>query len=128
MRSPILPAVVVLLLAVSPAVAAMTGPAKTEKTALGEVLANEHGMTLYTFKKDGHDKSNCTAKCAEAWPPFIAPADAKPSGHWSIVTRPDGAKQWAFKGKPLYTWKDDHEPGQTTGNGHLNGAWEVARP
>jgi predicted lipoprotein with Yx(FWY)xxD motif len=128
MRSAIPFVLATLLLALSPAFAATNGPAKIEHTSLGTVLANEHGMTLYTFKHDGHDKSSCMGKCAVNWPPFIAPADAKPSGHWSIVTRPDGTKQWAYKGHPLYTWKNDHAPGQTTGNGFLQGAWHVARP
>jgi predicted lipoprotein with Yx(FWY)xxD motif len=116
-----------LLLAGSAALAA-SGPAKLEKTSLGTVLADAHGMTLYTFEKDGHDESNCVDKCAVNWPPFAAPADAKESGHWSMVSRADGTKQWAYKGKPLYTWSKDHKPGETTGNGFLNGAWQVARP
>ncbi len=117
-----------LLVGVSPALAAAPSPAKLEKTSLGTVLADAHGMTLYTFKKDGHDKSNCVDKCAVNWPPFAAPADAKASGHWSVVSRADGTKQWAYKGKPLYTWTKDHKPGETTGNGFLNGAWQVAHP
>ncbi len=116
------------LLSLAPAFAAMSGPAKIEKTSIGNVLANQKGLTLYTFKRDGHDKSVCMGKCAVAWPPFVAPASAKASGHWSIVMRPHHVKQWAFKGRPLYTWKNDHKPGQTSGNGFLKGAWQVARP
>lgn len=128
MKSLIPVAAAALILAMSPAFAAMHGPAKTEKTSLGTVLANQKGMTLYTFKRDGHDKSNCNGKCAIAWPPFVATAGAKASGKWSIITRADHVKQWAYKGKPLYTWKKDHKPGQATGNGFLKGAWQVARP
>jgi len=43
------------------------------------------------------------------------------------VTRPDGSKQWAFKGKPLYKWSKDEEPGDTTGDG-VNKVWHAARP
>jgi predicted lipoprotein with Yx(FWY)xxD motif len=42
--------------------------------------------------------------------------------------RDDGSKQWAYKTKPLYTWKSDHKSGDITGDGFLNGAWHIARP
>lgn len=128
MRSLIPVCAAVLLLGVSSAFAAGLGPAKTEKTSLGTVLATPKGMTLYTFKHDGHDKSNCLGKCAVNWPPFLASAKAKASGNWSLVKRAKDVEQWAYKGMPLYTWKNDHKPGQTSGNGLLKGAWHVARP
>jgi predicted lipoprotein with Yx(FWY)xxD motif len=67
----------------------------------------------------------CNAECATAWPPFAAPADAKAEGNWSVVTRDDGAKQWALNGKPLYTFAKDERPGD--GKGH-NAAkvWHIA--
>ena len=115
-------------LSLPPAIAAMANPAKMEKTAIGRVLANKDGMTLYTFGKDGRDRSECTGSCAVNWPPFLAPADATSSGDWTLVTRQNGEKQWAYKGKPLYTFAKDHKPGQANGNGLLHGAWEAARP
>ena len=57
-----------------------------------------------------------------------AAADAKASGDWTIVTRDDGSKMWALKGKPLYTFAKDTKPGDTTGDGFLNGAWHIAKP
>jgi len=68
------------------------------------VLTNEAGMTLYTFDKDaaGSGKSVCNGPCAKNWPPLMAAADASASGDYSIVTRDEGGKQWAYKGKPLY--------------------------
>jgi predicted lipoprotein with Yx(FWY)xxD motif len=36
--------------------------------------------------------------------------------------------QWAYKGKPLYTFAKDTKPGDTTGDGFLNGAWHIAKP
>ncbi len=44
---------------------------------------------------------------------------------YSVITRKDGSLQWAYDGKPLYTWIKDKEPGQTTGDG-LGGKWHVA--
>ena len=45
----------------------------------------------------------------------------------SIITRDDGSKQWAWKGKPLYYWVKDGKPGDKTGDG-FNKVWQVAKP
>lgn len=85
------------------------------------------GMTLYTFDKDSAGKSACNGQCAANWPPLMAGADAKPSGDWTVITRDDGGKQWAYKGKPLYAWVKDTKPGEKTGDGFANGAWRAAK-
>ena len=46
----------------------------------------------------------------------------------TVVVRDDGKKMWAYKGKPLYTFKKDVAPGETNGDGFLNGAWHMAKP
>ena len=91
------------------------------------ILTDNAGMTLYTFDKDAGGKSACNGPCAANWPPIMAAADAKPEGDYTIVTRDDGAKQWAYKGKPLYLWVKDQKPGDKTGDG-FNGVWKVATP
>lgn len=96
------------------------------KTADG-VLTNAAGMTLYSFDKDAGGKSACNGPCATNWPPLVAGADAKESGDWTLITRDDGAKQWAYKGKPLYTWAKDQKPGDKTGD-NVNNVWHVAKP
>ncbi len=103
-------------------------PAMTADTAKGKVLVDAKGMTLYTFAKDMDGKSACNGPCATNWPPLAAGTDAKAAGDWSVITRDDGAKQWAYKGKPLYAWTKDTKPGDTTGDGFLNGAWSLAKP
>lgn len=103
------------------------GPAKVGDTAMGKVLTDSKGMTLYTFDRDAAGKSNCNGQCAQAWPPLMASADAKASGDWAVVTRDDGSKMWAYKGKPVYTWVRDTKSGDTTGEG-FNNVWRVARP
>ena len=92
------------------------------------VMTNSAGMTLYTFDKDaaGSGKSTCNGPCATNWPPLLAAADAKASGDYTIITRDDGAKQWAYKGKPLYLWIKDAKPGDRTGDG-FNNAWRLVR-
>ena len=79
-------------------------------------LAYENGRTLYTYEKDEPGKSNCTGACAEAWPPAVARADDKEFADFTVVTRADGAKQWAYKGKPLYMSAKDTANGQANGN------------
>jgi predicted lipoprotein with Yx(FWY)xxD motif len=92
------------------------------------IMTNNAGMTLYTFDKDsaGSGKSVCNGPCAVNWPPLMAGADDKASADWSVVTRDDGSKQWAFKGKPLYVWSKDQKPGDKTGDG-FNNAWRVVK-
>ena len=99
------------------------------RTADG-VLVGPSGMTLYTFARDtaGSGKSVCNAACATNWPPLPVATTAKPMGGYTIVTRDDGSKQWAYKGAPLYYWAKDTKAGDRTGDGMLSGAWKVARP
>ena len=82
-----------------------------------------------TFDKDMADsgKSVCNGDCAAKWPPLMAAASDKASGNYSIVTRDDGSKQWAYKGKPLYLWFKDQKPGDMTGDG-VNNVWHTAKP
>lgn len=98
------------------------------KTADG-VLTGPSGMTLYTFDRDaaGSGKSVCNGPCATNWPPLMAAASDQPSGDYTIITRDDGSKQWAYKGKPLYFWVKDAKPGDKTGDG-FNKVWSVAKP
>jgi len=111
------------LLAVAIAAGAQTMPAK--KAADG-TLTDAKGMTLYTFDRDAGGKSACNGPCATNWPPLAATGDAKASGDWTIVTRDDGSKQYAYKGKPLYTWSKDAKPGDKTGDG-MNNVWHTAK-
>ena len=105
----------------------MMGPGEVVQTAVGPVLADRRGMTLYTFDNDKRGVSACYLKCAEAWPPFRAGPRARRAGPWTIIVRRGGERQWAYKGRPLYTWIKDKGPGQTTGDG-VKGVWHVARP
>lgn len=102
-------------------------PAKVADTAKGEALVDDAGMALYTFDKDAAGTSNCYDKCAENWPPLMASGDAEAMGEWSVISRDDGSKQWAYKGEPLYTWVKDEKPGDVTGDG-VNGVWHLAKP
>ena len=93
------------------------------------LMTGPNGMTLYTFDKDaiGSGKSVCNGQCATNWPPFMAAATDQPGGDWSIVTRDDGSKQWAWSGQPLYYWAKDQKPGDMTGDG-FNKVWHAVSP
>lgn len=101
------------------------GPAKVADG----VLTGPNGMTLYTFDRDtaGSGKSVCNGPCATNWPPLMAGDMDQASGDYSVITRDDGKRQWAFKGKPLYFWAKDMKPGDRTGDG-FNKVWQLARP
>ena len=96
---------------VAVAVLAMSGaawaspPGVTEKDGS---FVSPDGKPLYTFANDRTPgKSACNSACATAWPPLAAATGATDDGDWTVITRDDGGKQWAYKGKPLYTYRVD---------------------
>ena len=118
----------VLLLASAAATAAFAAaPVKTAETAKGKVVADEKGMTLYTFKNDKNGVSACNGDCEKAWPPFMADGKAEASGAYTIIDRKDGMKQWAKDGMPLYFFVKDTKAGDVAGDG-VKGVWDVAKP
>lgn len=106
---------------------ASMGDAAPAKMADG-VWVGPNGMTLYTFDRDATPgKSMCNGPCATNWPPLMATGGMSPAGNWTIITRDDGGKQWAYKGKPVYYWIKDQKAGDRTGDG-VNNVWHLARP
>ncbi len=103
-----------------------SGAIRSMDTAKGEVLTDAKGMTLYIFDKDTAGASNCYDACAQKWPPLAAAADAAADGKYTLVDRKDGARQWAYDGKPLYLWQADKKPGDVGGDG-VGGVWHVAK-
>lgn len=57
----------------------------------------------------------------------MAADGAKLVGQFTIVTRDDATKQWAYKGKALYYYKADKASMDTTGDG-VGGRWHIAKP
>ncbi|MEM9433424.1 MAG: hypothetical protein AAGA12_05835 [Pseudomonadota bacterium] len=100
---------------------------ETVNSDIGPVMASaKSGLTLYTFRNDAQNTSNCYGDCANAWPPFAAKANAKGSDGMSVIKRKDGSHQWALNGKPLYFWAGDAERGDATGDG-VGGVWDAVR-
>ena len=63
--------------------------------------------------------------CTNLYPPFLAPEGAKAMGKWSVVDRPDGRKQWAYKGFALYTSSMDKNPGDALAGSDLDSGSET---
>lgn len=106
------------------------------ETVAGLVFATHSGKTLY-YPASKKLLSDCTGACARTWQSLNAPALADTEGlakEWSIVTRPDGAKQWAYQGNPLFTYTYDAEAhggqmlGDTFGSiwGPSVAGWQIA--
>ncbi|MCK9797233.1 hypothetical protein BK634_02410 [Pseudomonas chlororaphis] len=116
-----------LLVAAALALPSLAFAAEPAMTKDG-MMVDHKGMALYTFAKDADGKSMCNDKCAANWPPLMAEGSDKAMGKWTVIKRDDGAMQWAYDGKPLYTFVMDKKVGDMTGDGKMDGAWKVAKP
>src|SRR6266545_5405314 len=101
-------------------------------TALGNVLVDARGRTLYLFEKDKHGRSACYGACATYWPPLLSPAKPRPGRgvHASLLgvtKRAGGKRQVTYAGHPLYTFTADKKAGQTIGEGvkAFGAAWDA---
>ena len=85
-------------------------------------LVDAAGAPLYTYDRDlaGSGRSQCTGACAKAWPPLAAGPGARSSGDWSVITRDDASRQWAYRGRPLYR--------HAAAAQELPAGWRAARP
>jgi predicted lipoprotein with Yx(FWY)xxD motif len=83
-------------------------------------------LRLYVNDRDTPGSFGCDARCALAWPPLLAAADAGPVGDWTVVIRDNGSRQWAYKGRPVYVRYHD-SPNAPTGDG-VDGVWHFLLP
>ncbi|MBM3678501.1 MAG: CHRD domain-containing protein [Actinobacteria bacterium] len=92
------------------------------KTALGTIVTDDRGMTLYNFKADQGIQSACYNQCAVFWPPaFVVGTPVAGTGTTAsllgITQRTDGTTMLTYKGQPLYGFLRDTQSGMTTGQG-----------
>ena len=93
----------------------------------GIVFQNTFAQPFYVWDKDAPGKSNCAGHCAEVWiPVYPSTREATNIGDFTVITRTDGEKQWAYKGKPLYTFGyGEHAP--PTAKETMN-QWHILKP
>lgn len=89
------------------------------------VFRTEDSREIYVSDKDEPGKSNCNGACTSTWLPVVAPKDASKLGDWTVLVRSDKSHQWAYKGKPVYTFVDD-KPG--TAKGAAQAGWHILQP
>ncbi len=112
----------------APASAGGTAVVVTSATSpsLGSYLVGPKGLALYIKTGDTATSSTCSGACAVAWPPLTVAAGGQASGGsgvtgaFATLTRSDGTIQVTYMGLPLYYWKGDSKPADTTGEG-VNG-------
>lgn len=125
------------------------GPASVEivESVEGPIFVTREGRSLYFYGADGtRGKSNCSTtpvttmndpssgfgqfklpgyrfikSCAQVNPPFLADATARAEGDWTLFDRPEGTRQWVYRGRPLYTSSRDVKPGDRNGGGFGQG-------
>jgi predicted lipoprotein with Yx(FWY)xxD motif len=96
--------------------------------AIGTVLVDSHGKTLYVFHGDNpllyqlhqDPAPSCYGYCAEFWPPVLATGAPKGAGGvdrrmLGTVSRADGTRQVTYDGHPLYRCSEDTRPGEANG-------------
>jgi predicted lipoprotein with Yx(FWY)xxD motif len=98
----------------------------SSKANVGSILVDAQGRTLYRYAPDhGGGKSTCLGACAKPWPPATVEGSgpltaAGVKGTVSTTTRPDGMKQLAFDGMPLYRFAQDTTKADANGQGVQN--------
>jgi predicted lipoprotein with Yx(FWY)xxD motif len=96
-----------------------------------KVVVNRQGMTLYSLSVERNGRFICTTStCLSLWKPLTVPRGTVATGvaHLTVVKRPDGRRQVAYRGGPLYAFSLDKRPGDTKGNGFKDvGIWRPAK-
>lgn len=105
---------------------------KAEDSALGTILTDSKGNTLYVFLNDTNGESTCYDDCAANWPAFeatgeLAAGNGVDASLLGTTERTDGTTQVTYNGHPLYHFAGDQQPGDTNGQG-VGGVWYVVSP
>jgi predicted lipoprotein with Yx(FWY)xxD motif len=90
---------------------------------LGTVLVNTAGKTIYSPEQEAHGRILCTGSCLSFWLPVtvksaaVLHAAGGVAGRLGTIhRRDDGLTQVTYNGRPLYTFRLDHAPGQAHGS------------
>ena len=119
----------------APPTAAAAVAVSVGNSALGPLLVDGNGRTLYLFESDAPGSSTCYSACAQAWPPLLA--NGAPQAGAGITAselgslrRSDGTTEVTYNGHPLYSYVGDARPGDTTGQAlnQFGAEWYVVGP
>ena len=106
----------------------------TQNVALGKILVNASGRTLYHYSSEQKNIVKCTGSCAAKWPPLVIAAGVTPIAAPGVtasllgtVERPDGKVQVTYHGMPLYLFSGDAKAGDVKGQGN-GGIWHAIAP
>jgi len=104
--------------------AAATTVAVAQNSTIGKkILVDSKGLTLYVWDNDktpGQSSCDASSQCAAAWPAFYVTGTPTygaglSASMFSTITAPNGQKQLAVNGKPLYYWIQDKATGDAKG-------------
>jgi predicted lipoprotein with Yx(FWY)xxD motif len=103
--------------------------------ALGKMLVDAKGRTLYLFGRDTSTRSTCTGACLTYWIPLVAKgkprvgtgADSALAG---TARQADGRSQVIYNGHLLYRYVGDTQAGDVNGQNvnTYGGTWEAVAP
>jgi len=85
------------------------------QSVTGRLIVNKRSYSVYAWDGDEPNKSNCRDECLAGWTPVPAPENVTERGGWTTFERAPGLKQWAFRGRPLYTYNYDRDERSFTG-------------
>jgi plastocyanin/predicted lipoprotein with Yx(FWY)xxD motif len=104
--------------------------------ALGPILVDSNGRTLYLLTSEIAAPLKCTGTCLNFWAPLTVPTASTDaiegpgiSGVFEVHARPDGINQVYYGESPLYTFIGDKAPGDIHGQGikAFGGVWLAAQ-
>jgi len=94
--------------------------------ALGDLLVDANGRTLYLFEQDQGTRTACTGGCLMTWPPY-QPAGAPTVGAGLGPTKVGTVNgQLTYAGHLLYSFSGDRNPGDV--NGAAIPSWDAVSP
>ena len=98
------------------------GVLSVRHTALGNMLVDGNGRTLYLFLADKPDRSTLSREGLAVWPAFTSALKPQAKGgvsaaHIATIEQADGQRQVTYYGHPLYYYVGDKASGETKGQG-----------
>jgi predicted lipoprotein with Yx(FWY)xxD motif len=105
---------------------------RVERVGGKRVLAAANGHTLYSLSAEKKGKFVCTESsgCLALWKPLLIPSGGSVIAPMKLklgsIKRPEGGRQATYRGRPLYTFAEDHRPGTANGEGFKDvGTWHA---